>query len=185
LAEKAGASLELADVKIVKERFACVRPVGLPKGRVVEPDMRTVNLPDGTEVTLDTNIFADCTEQLLVNPKMLNGGLVSQVHEALFLCDESLRRDLISNITIAGGTSLLPGLGDRLKVELEAKSDAATPVRVFPSSICREAGYTSQRKHAAWIGGSIMASLDTFRELKISRQDWEDSGEIALITKCF
>ena len=37
-------------------------------------------------------------------------------------------------------------------------------------SICcyRESGFTTQRKAAAWIGGSIIASLDTFRQIKVN-----------------
>lgn len=40
-----------------------------------------------------------------------------------------------------------------------------------------EAGYTSQRKFAAWIGGSIVASLETFRQMKITRQEWEENPQ--------
>ena len=44
----------------------------------------------------------------------------------------------------------------------------------------REAGYTAQRKFAPWIGGSIIGSLATHSELKISRQEWEEGAESSL-----
>jgi actin-related protein len=58
--------------------------------------------------------------------------------------------------------------------------------RVYPSSLYREPGYTFQRKYAPWIGGSIIGSLNTHSELKISRQEWEEGVETSLWqTKCF
>jgi actin, other eukaryote len=91
------------------------------------------------------------------------------------------------------------GFGDRLERDLSAlvfkNSTSRKPpanIRVVPSSSFRssfvfvfsplstlthhrEAGYTSQRKVAAWIGGSIVASLETFRQMKITRQEWEEN----------
>lgn len=49
----------------------------------------------------------------------------------------------------------------------------------------REPGYTLQRKHAAWIGGSLMSSFETYHKtLKISRQEWEENHEEILSLKC-
>lgn len=42
----------------------------------------------------------------------------TQVYESLILCDDSIRRELSSNIIISGGTSMLPGLGNRLNNDL-------------------------------------------------------------------
>ena len=90
------------------------------------------------------------------------------------------------------------GLGDRLAGDLDVrfaafqKEWAAPPgtlelpkVAVLPSTKNREPGYTSQRKVAAWIGGSIFASLETYRDLRISRQEWEEGAEAAIFKKCF
>ena len=111
------------------------------------------------------------------------------------LCDDSIKRDLANNIIIAGGTSLLPGLGDRLGDELNRLSfeeasakglSTPLPLRIIPSTAWSERGYTYQRKFASWIGGSIMTSLESFKDLKITRQEWEEGlGENALLTKCF
>jgi len=47
----------------------------------------------------------------------------------------------------------------------------------------REPGYTTQRKIAAWIGGSIVASLSTYKQFKITRQEWEENAESCIQTK--
>ena len=49
--------------------------------------------------------------------------------------------------------------------------------------ISREPGYTTQRKCAAWIGGSIIASLGTYKQFKITRQEWEENPESCIQTK--
>lgn len=36
-----------------------------------------------------------------------------QVWDSLALCDDSIKKDLMHNVLLSGGTSLIPGLGDR------------------------------------------------------------------------
>jgi len=197
MADKYKVSLEMADARIVKESYAFVRPRGTPSSSSSSSSnsTTTVNLPDGTDIKVNNSIFSDCTEHWLVNKKNPQGGLINQLFESLSLCDDSIKRDLANNIIIAGGTSLLPGLGDRLGEELNRLSfeeasakglSTPLPMRVMPSAAFSERGYTYQRKFASWIGGSIMTSLESFKDLKITRQEWEEGiGENALLTKCF
>ena len=50
----------------------------------------------------------------------------------------------------------------------------------------RESGYTNQRKYAPWIGGSLLGSFDTYhKSMKITRQEWEENGEVVLDIKNF
>ena len=49
-----------------------------------------------------------------------------------------------------------------------------------------ESGYTFQRRTAAWIGGSILSSIqDTYREIKITKQEWDEEKENSILTKSF
>ena len=49
-----------------------------------------------------------------------------------------------------------------------------------------ESGYTFQRRTAAWIGGSILSSIhDTYKEIKITKQEWDENAENCVLTKCF
>ena len=41
-----------------------------------------------------------------------------------------------------------------------------------------------ERKYGSWIGGSILASLSTFEEMWITRQDYEEHGPSIVHTKC-
>jgi actin-related protein len=42
-----------------------------------------------------------------------------------------------------------------------------------------------ERKYSVWIGGSILASLSTFQQMWISRQEYEESGPSIVHRKCF
>ena len=80
-------------------------------------------------------------------------------------------------LKLAGG-----GLANTIRNNLNG---AIFDIRVFPSTSHRESGYTNQRRFAPWIGGSIFGSLETFNDLKLTRQEWEESGERLLLTKCY
>jgi len=208
LKDRSNISVSLADAMVLKERLGnCNAAVPIPLAKmgngkgsmgdvaskaVQENDsaFTTVYLPDGKEVRIEARYFSDCVEPMLSNSTTTFGGLSPQVYGSLVLCDDSIRRDLANNIIISGGTSMLPGLGDRLNNDLNrlfASKDSAGPptATVMPSSARSESGYTHQRKHAAWTGGSIFASLESCRQLLVTKQEWEESADASLLTKCF
>ena len=41
------------------------------------------------------------------------------------------------------------------------------------------------RTYAAWIGGSILASLGTFQQMWISKAEYDESGPSIVHRKCF
>ena len=62
----------------------------------------------------------------------------------------------------------------------------STPYAVVPDPQgAGERGYNSQRKHGAWIGGSMFASLSTFKCVRITKQEWDDIDESIVHRKCF
>eukprot|EP01039_Chlorochromonas_danica_P002140 gene2140-2334_t len=192
--------IDLNSAKIVKEKLSYVRGYQNRDMPQTMNDTMTFCLPDGNDVTVETKILRDCNE-VLFQPGKTAGiatnsdstDLLSYMSESLCLCDDSVRKDLAQNIIISGGTSLLPGFGDRLQRELPGRLSAsadpkiqsiASLVRVVPSSSYREPGYTLQRKHAAWIGGSLLGSFETYHtNLKITRQEWEENPDVVLSIK--
>uniref|UniRef100_A0A1A9ZNW6 Uncharacterized protein n=1 Tax=Glossina pallidipes TaxID=7398 RepID=A0A1A9ZNW6_GLOPL len=42
-----------------------------------------------------------------------------------------------------------------------------------------------ERKYSVWIGGSILASLSTFQQMWISKQEYDESGPPIVHRKCF
>ncbi|CAG2180294.1 unnamed protein product [Oppiella nova] len=43
---------------------------------------------------------------------------------------------------------------------------------------------TVERRYGAWIGGSILASLGTFQQMWISKQEYEEGGKAQVDRKC-
>jgi hypothetical protein len=78
-----------------------------------------------------------------------------------------MRQVLMGNVVLAGGGSLLAGLGERLNNEL---------VRNFPHVKIHAPGNPTERRYGGWLGGSILASLGTFHQLWISKEEWQVSG---------
>lgn len=98
---------------------------------------------------------------------------------------------------MTGGNSLIQGFTDRLNRDLSAKTP---PVR-FLFEIVSSNGVltlslqsmrlkvvavtsTGERRFGAWVGGSILASLGSFQQLWISRQEYEESGKSQIERKC-
>lgn len=42
-----------------------------------------------------------------------------------------------------------------------------------------------ERKYSVWIGGSILASLSTFQQMWISKQEYDEAGPSIVHRKCF
>lgn len=86
-----------------------------------------------------------------------------------------LRRELHANVVLSGGTTMFPGLPERLTNELQMLTTVNTKVKVIAQP---------ERKYAVWIGGSILASLSTFQALWITRQEYDETGPAIVHRKC-
>ena len=90
-------------------------------------------------------------------------------------CDVDIRKDLYANIVLSGGTTMFPGIAERLTKEVTILAPAAVKIKVVAPP---------ERKYSVWIGGSILASLSTFQQMWISKAEYEESGSGILHRKC-
>ncbi|KAF5333667.1 hypothetical protein D9611_002217 [Ephemerocybe angulata] len=104
-------------------------------------------------------------------PKTLPG----LITESLRACDPDLRQVLTSNIVLTGGGSLLTGLLDRLNIEMP---------RNFAHAKIHAPGNPIERRYGGWLGGSILASLGTFHQLWISKEEWQEHGKAIVGQRC-
>ncbi|KAL8733924.1 MAG: hypothetical protein Q9181_003399 [Wetmoreana brouardii] len=103
--------------------------------------------------------------------------LPALVQQSLAGVDVDVRPHLLANIVVVGGSSLIYGLNDRLKQELEALYPGPR-VRIFsPGSVV-------ERKFSSWIGGSILASLGTFHQMWISKKEYDEHGPGIVEKRC-
>mmetsp|Transcript_92971 Transcript_92971/g.161585 ORF Transcript_92971/g.161585 Transcript_92971/m.161585 type:complete len:403 (+) Transcript_92971:46-1254(+) len=134
-------------------------------------------LPDGQVIAVGSERFR-CPEALF-HPRAI-GKELSGIHELTFksvqTCDIDLRRELFGNVVLSGGTTMLPGIAERLTKELVALAPPVMKIKVFAPP---------ERKYSVWIGGSTLASLSTFKNRWISREEYNEVGPNIVHVKCF
>jgi len=138
---------------------------------------KTHKLPSGEEITLGSERFR-CPEALF-QPSLLgmeSSGIHETTYSSIMKCDVDIRKDLYSNIILSGGTTMFQGIADRMHKEITALAPPAIKTKIVAPS---------ERKYSVWIGGSILASLSTFQQIWISKQEYEESGPLIVHRKCF
>ncbi|CAO1619365.1 unnamed protein product [Parajaminaea phylloscopi] len=91
------------------------------------------------------------------------------VVDAISAVDVDSRPTLFSNIVVVGGSTFIPGFVDRLSYELGIRQPAQK-VKIHSP------GNSIERRHSSWLGGSILASLGSFHQIWISKQEYEEHG---------
>ncbi|KIO00756.1 hypothetical protein M404DRAFT_16358 [Pisolithus tinctorius Marx 270] len=131
--------------------------------------------------------------QLVAQNPNLPKNIPTLLSESLRACDPDLRQVLMGNVVLTGGGSLFTGFADRLENELSRNfahvswcTDSKTEALV---DITRQVkihapGNPIERKYGAWLGGSILASLGTFHQLWISREEWQEHGKAIVGQRC-
>ncbi|EMP25425.1 Beta-centractin [Chelonia mydas] len=71
---------------------------------------------------------------------------------------------------------LLPRFGDRLLSEVK---------KLAPKDVKIKISAPQERLYSTWIGGSILASLDTFKKMWVSKKEYEEDGARAIHRKTF
>jgi len=138
---------------------------------------KSYELPDGQVITVGNERFR-CPEAIF-QPSFLGMEIVG-VHEGTFnsimKCDIDIRKDLYANTVLSGGTTMYPGIADRMQKEITALAPSTMKIKIIAPP---------ERKYSVWIGGSILASLSTFQEMWISKQEYDESGPGIVHRKCF
>ncbi|KAF1843623.1 actin-like protein-like protein 6A [Cucurbitaria berberidis CBS 394.84] len=99
------------------------------------------------------------------------------VQAAVQQVDADQRPMLLSNIVVTGGSTLLYKFNERLNYEINNIYPSTRNKLIAPGSVV-------ERKYAAWIGGSILASLGSFHQLWISKKEYEEHGAGIVEKRC-
>ncbi|CAF1055256.1 unnamed protein product, partial [Didymodactylos carnosus] len=96
----------------------------------------------------------------------LSGGQVITIGNERFRCSEAVFQPSFLGMETAG-TTMYPGIADRMQKEITSLAPSAMKIKIIAPP---------KRKYSVWIGGSILASLSTFQQMWISKQEYDESG---------
>ncbi|MGK3746035.1 MAG: centractin [Bacillariaceae sp.] len=155
-------------VKTMKEESCFVTRTPLVDDST-EKDSRTqYTLPDGQGVTLSTERYQ--APNILFDPSLIGSeeaGVADVLVNSIMKSDIDLRSTFFSQVVLAGGSTLLPGFGDRMLYEVRSRSPSHTKIRISAPP---------DRVNSAFVGGSILGSLATFKSMWTSKTDYEEHG---------
>lgn len=188
--------------RFLKEKYVCTAESSAAFAMMNEEGNRDKNtlehyLPDGNVIELGPERYEPC--ELFFSPTMVPKmqnlpdqstvtnevqlrtwseprGIPELIVGAARKCDRDLFPYFMDNILLSGGSSLFRGLPKRVESEVQKLLPAAAePARVVANV---------ERQHAAFVGGSILASLPSFQDLWVPKSEYEEQGSICVVRGC-
>jgi len=167
---------EFEIVRMMKEKV-CYLAGNLQKEESIDTDKVAYVLPDGNTLEIGQARFR--APEVLFKPDLI-GEECEGIHEVLMYSiqksDMDLRKMLYQNIVLSGGSTLFKGFGDRLLQEIKKNVAKDMKIRIAAPQ---------ERLYSTWMGGSILASLDTFKKMWISKREFDEEGQRAVHRKTF
>jgi len=172
-------SVELEMVRDIKEKLDYVAidyPEEKKKCPISPTCEKDYDTPDGKVLRVGEARFR-CPEALF-QPALLGfetSGAQKTIYNAIKACGADVRKALFSNIVLAGGSTMFPGMKERVEKEVKALVPDSVPVKVVAPH---------ERKYSAWIGGSFLSARSTFQVNWVTKAEYEASGPAVVHRKC-
>jgi len=134
-------------------------------------------LPDGQVITVGNERFR--APETLFQPAhigMESVGIHEQCYNSIMKSDLDIRKDLYANCVLSGGTTMFPGIADRMQKEISQLAPPTMKIKIIAPP---------ERKYSVWIGGSILASLSSFDTMWVTKAEYDESGPSIIHRKCF
>merc|ERR1719410_2204941 len=173
-------SAEKEIVREIKEKLAYVAlnyDEELAKAETSSDIDKNFELPDGQVITVGAH--RNRSAEVLFQPNMIGKeqeGIHKLAYNSIMACDIDVRRDLYTNTVLSGGSTMFPGISERLLHEMKQLAPSAMKVKVVAPA---------ERKYSVWIGGSILSSLASFQEMWVTKDHYEESGPTIVHRMCF
>ncbi|KAG5482933.1 hypothetical protein LSCM1_06971 [Leishmania martiniquensis] len=125
---------------------------------------------------------ANVVDEVLLRTTHTPVGIPNLVVDAMQRCDHDLLPTFASHILLSGGASLLRGLTQRVEIGVQACLDNT---KGAPSAGSARVYADVERRDAAFLGGSIWASLPAAQALWVTKADYNEVGSMAVVRGCF
>jgi len=136
---------------------------------------KCIRLPDGNMIVMGKEQFS--APEILFQPSLANKkscGLHELIYYSVMKCEESLRPELLANITLSGGNTKFPGFEKRIFTELKKLLPEGTTVGIRA---------LANREHMTWVGGARLSSLSSFQRLWMTRAEYKEKGANIVMEK--
>lgn len=144
----------------------------LPDGKVIEVGKE--------QVLLSEPLFHPLSYQLPgIELPQDSLGLTDLILNSLKKLDvtQEIYSSLLTNIVVTGGTSLLPGLENRLISDL-SRFLTSFNIQSFSNP------HLIERSNSVWIGAGVLASMNSFENHYITNEEYKEQGE-AIVNEKF
>lgn len=133
---------------------------------------------DGSRIVTVSGKIRENSCEVLFEQDGDGRSVAALVLESLMQCPVDTRRELSENITIIGGTAMLPGFCHRLKCELDALA-AQPPYRdSLGTKGFRFLKPPALQNYTAWLGGAMIGALETLPSKSLSRDAYLQHGRL-------
>ena len=147
---------------------------------IINKETQLFKLPDETIVSIPRKTRIKASE-LLFTPGVLEEkkneqGLINLITGSIIkteMIDKKFKENLIENIVLSGGTTMMEGFADRVYQDLYNYKDNNGFELEYEPVIIAE----NNRAIGKWIGMSMIASMSAFDKLFIKKSDYQELGD--------
>ena len=132
-------------------------------------------LPDGSSISIgDERILAP---EILFNPEYIGKEYLSfpeMIISSVNKVDIQLKQKSYENILLSGGNTCFNGLYEQLHTELKNKLIKNMKINL---------NKTDKPEFSCWIGGNIISTLEIFKKMWVTRNEWIEKGSKVIHVK--
>ena len=164
-------SAEYQIVNDIKEQLCFACPSNLIENMKKNSEFEKENyfLPDGNVIKLGEERISP--PEILYNPE-LNGmefpSFQNMIFNSINKSDMELRPKLYESILLSGGNTSIKGTSNKVYSEFKKLINPNMKIKIHspktPYLLC-------------WMGGNIISGLEIFKNMWISKKEWEEKGE--------
>ncbi|XP_069502832.1 actin-5-like [Ambystoma mexicanum] len=138
---------------------------------------RVYQLPDGHCMHIGAQLF-QAPEALFapILAGVAEPGIPQMILSSVMKSDKDIHAHLFSNVVLAGGSTLFPGIDRRLLIEIQQQAPNGVFIQIYAPP---------DRIHSGWIGASILSSLPSFQNMWVTVSDYKEFGPAVIHRKCF